>query len=288
LTMLDIALQLAPGRTAPIVAISRRGLVPQPHRELHVAAADGPPPPGVLGCAPSVTAYMRVIRAHVAEQAEAGIDWRDALASLRSITPRLWSALPNHEKARFLRHVRPYWDSHRHRVARKLYQRYESLRNSGGLLIMAARLNALVDDGHSMHATICPRGAARGARHTFARVINCTGPDGDVRALADPLVTQLLSDGLARTDALGLGFDVDDDMALIARDGRRSDVISVLGPMLKGRWWEATAVPELREHAARLARRLHEVCSLCATAHVDGCDDRQGRDTRGDCGQSAA
>ena len=38
--------------------------------------------------------------------------------------------------------------------------------------------------------------------------------------------------------------------------GSPSRVLSLVGPLLKAGFWEATAVPELRQHAARLAERL--------------------------------
>ncbi len=59
----------------------------------------------------------------------------------------------------------------------------------------------------------------------------------------------VLTNGLIRCDALSLGLD-------IADDGRPVDRLSYLGPWLRSRDWEATAVPELREHASRLAARL--------------------------------
>jgi uncharacterized NAD(P)/FAD-binding protein YdhS len=42
----------------------------------------------------------------------------------------------------------------------------------------------------------------------------------------------------------------------IGRDGAPVDRLWHLVPWLRARDWEATAVPELREHAGRLADRL--------------------------------
>ena len=44
-----------------------------------------------------------------------GIDWREVHTSLRADTPALWMSLSQTEKERFLRHARPYWETHRHR-----------------------------------------------------------------------------------------------------------------------------------------------------------------------------
>ncbi|MEO8020059.1 MAG: FAD/NAD(P)-binding protein [Pseudomonadota bacterium] len=101
-----------------------------------------------------------------------------------------------------------------------------------------------------------PRGAQRPRAWLVDLVINCTGPESRIAANADPLVQSLLANGLVRGDALSLGLDVTDDGRAVSRDGAPVDRLYYLGPWLRARDWEATAVPELREHAARLARRL--------------------------------
>ncbi len=70
------------------------------------------------------------------------------------------------------------------------------------------------------------------------------------------LVSGLLAAGLITPDGLGLGLRVDADGAVVDAQGRSSRMLSYIGPMLKARDWEATAVPELRVHAQRLAHRL--------------------------------
>ena len=88
-------------------------------------------------------------------------------------------------------------------------------------------------------------------------VINCTGPDGETRRLDDPLLTGLRRDGLLVPDALGLGVEIDARYALHDRSGTPSRWLHYVGPFLKQRDWEATAVPELRRHVAQLVEVLH-------------------------------
>ena len=87
-------------------------------------------------------------------------------------------------------------------------------------------------------------------------MINSTGPESDVRRIDDRLLSALLARGLARPDPLGLGLDVDDAGALYDAAGVASRTLFVLGPLLRGRDWESTAVPELRSLAVHLAERL--------------------------------
>jgi uncharacterized NAD(P)/FAD-binding protein YdhS len=87
-------------------------------------------------------------------------------------------------------------------------------------------------------------------------VINCTGPESRIERNADPLVQCLLRNGLVRRDALSLGLDIAEDGRPVSANGRPVDRLYYLGPWLRSRDWEATAVPELRELASRLAARL--------------------------------
>lgn len=87
-------------------------------------------------------------------------------------------------------------------------------------------------------------------------VVNCTGPCADPRQVNSDLVKQLLNDGLMRTDCLGLGIDVAEDCAVIDSNGNASRNLFYIGPWLKAKYWEATAVPDLRVVASRLADRI--------------------------------
>jgi uncharacterized NAD(P)/FAD-binding protein YdhS len=88
------------------------------------------------------------------------------------------------------------------------------------------------------------------------RIFNCTGPDYDVRRSRMRLVRSLIASGVALADPLGLGVVTDELGAIIDANGRAAPNIHYVGPMLRARYWEATAVPELRAHAERLARHL--------------------------------
>jgi uncharacterized NAD(P)/FAD-binding protein YdhS len=71
-----------------------------------------------------------------------------------------------------------------------------------------------------------------------------------------PLIAQLRDEGHLKQDDLKLGFEVDGDYRVVDAQGQSADGLFYLGPMLKARYWEAIAVPELRAHARRLAGLL--------------------------------
>jgi len=258
LTMVDIALALeAHGHKGPLVALSRRGLMPQPHR------TGGAPPigiglPGELLASPArLQHWLRLIRAQCEVLAAQGIDWRETLASLRAATPALWQRLDERQRAQFLRHLQTYWDVHRHRLAPALNERLQALLQQGRLRLLAGRLQAL-QPGRSggLNAIYRPRGGGSPVTLPVARVINCTGPSTHIRQAREPLMQSLLARGLATPDPLGLGLATGDHYALLDAAGRASEVLRYIGPFLRARYWECTAVPELRVHAKALADAL--------------------------------
>ncbi len=257
LTMMDIALDLAGrGVRLPLFAVSRHGLLPRPHAD---AVSPGPVvllPAGLEKPPHTIARYVRHVRALAQKHERRGGDWRDVLAALRPETPALWSRLDPVERARFLRHVRPWWDVHRHRAAPETAQAIERMIASGDLSVRAARILGYRPVANEVEVTIRPRGASEAGRVHVDRVVNCTGPSSDVRRVGDVLLDALLSRRLLRPDPLGLGLETAVDGALLDAGGHPSRVLYLVGPLLKADYWEATAVPELRQHAARLAERL--------------------------------
>lgn len=258
LTMVDAALRLAAlrPRVRRIHVLSRHGLLPESQATDPLPAVK-PDVSGALDAARGSTRRLvRAFRSLTEAVNEAGGDWREVLALGRSEFAAQWHGLDHAQRARFLRHVRSPWDVNRHRIPAGPLSAVRALARSGVLDVNAGRLeeaNALED---AVEVIWRPRGAARTRAWLVDRVINCTGPECRVDRVADPLVQSLLSSGTIRADRLSLGIDVTDDGRPISRDGAPVDRLYYLGPWLRARDWEATAVPELREHAAALARTL--------------------------------
>ena len=246
--MVDVAVTLA-GRVGRIVAVSRRGLVPRGH-----ARPGAPPVEADVAGAPTPTALLRALRA---EAARAG-SWRAAVDALRPGTAARWQAFTDADKRSFLRHLRPYWDVHRHRTAPDVMDVVDGLRASGRLRVVAGRVVRAEAVAGGAEVVVRTRGGSadrESAEETFGvqTVVVCTG----ARPAADtPVVRHLVAAGLARPDPLGLGLDTDPDGALVGADGRASGALFTLGPLRQGSLWESTAVPEIRAQAAALARHL--------------------------------
>ena len=253
LTMVDTALSLADqGHRGPITALSRRGLLPITHEETRPFTSFVHPD----AMPRTVLDIMIALRADVRRAREAGLDWRSAFDALRPHHHRIWKHLPLEERQRFLRHARPYWEVHRHRMAPEVAARIDALRGSGQLTIEAGRLRDLALSPDGVAITVRPRGAAPAWTRTVGAIVNATGTNCDYARIRHPLVRALLERGLARPDELRLGLDVTEEGALIRQDGVASDRLFALGPASRAPFWEMTAVPELRGQCADAARHL--------------------------------
>ncbi len=253
LTMVDLLLALKEqGHRGMIHVISRHGRLPQGHRSCV-------PYPSFLTTAeaPANTRMLlRRIRQEVKQATAAGYDWRAVIDALRPETQRLWQALSLIERRRFLRHARSCWDVHRHRVAPEVLTAIEQLRQSQQLQFHAGRIRAYRERHDSVYITYQPRRDRTLVELRASRVINCTGPESDYRKLERPLIRHLLTTALVRPDPLCLGLDTDAEGRLLDARGQASSFLYTLGAPCKGRWWETTAVPEVRGQAKALAQRL--------------------------------
>ena len=258
LTMADVVLAGSAGnRRAPTFhALSRRGLLPAAQTPFPPPAAQEDGRALLQAASTSLLELWRTVRA-LAQQLDAhGGDWREAVTLARTLAPCLWQRLDAPERQRFLRHARPYWDLHRHRLPQSSAAALQELRRAGHLHIHAGRLIRLEHAGRKLRALWQPRSQATPQVLQADRVINCTGPDYDVRRTADRLLRSLIAQGVAVADPLGLGLRTGVHGALVSASGRTSDRVFYLGPLLRATHWEATAVTELRAHAAQLAARL--------------------------------
>jgi uncharacterized NAD(P)/FAD-binding protein YdhS len=261
LTAVDVALTLLAHGVQRITMLSRHGLLPQPHRGLRAlryphaalaAAADG-----LWGDAATLRAQLRAFRractagtvpaaatgsVHVGGDGDDdGADWRDVMAALRPHTANIWRAWPQAERKRFQRHVQPYWDTHRHRLAPAAYEALQRALQDGRVSVIGARLLACTGGAERVKVTLQRRGVAEEALWT-ARVINCTGSCPSPECCGDALIVQLAADGVLQGALAGAELSA-------AWRGR----LAYIGPWLKASHWEATAVPELRIFAEQAA-----------------------------------
>jgi uncharacterized NAD(P)/FAD-binding protein YdhS len=239
LTMVDLVLSLdAAGPRGKVLALSRRGLIPRAHADFEPAAVEQSDVPSG-----NLRALWRWLRRRSAE-----VGWRAAVDSLRPYSHPLWQSLDAVQQRRFLRHARPWWDVHRHRIAPEVARTVAAMIADGRLEVAAGRVVGVQEDGDGLRVEYRKRGAAAAQSAQFSYVFNCTGPLHAIARTRDPLLRSLLDGHHVRPDQLGIGLEVDDRSR--ACGGER---IWALGPLTKGRYWEIIAVPDIREQAAAAA-----------------------------------
>ncbi|MEA3018366.1 MAG: hypothetical protein QOI38_3088 [Sphingomonadales bacterium] len=243
LTAIDAALTLeANGFGGRILALSRRGLVPRAHglREPMTAPQEALPA--------SCVALLRRVRRRSQE-----IGWRSAVHELRNVTQGIWAEAPAVERRRFLRHLRPWWDVHRHKIAPAVATTIERMEAGGRLEFTAGRIRSIGADGLVRWRR---RGGEAIETVRASRVLNCTGPEHDILRAGDPLLDALIARGRIRPDPLRIGLDVDRDCRALDAAGVPSDSLYAIGPVTRATFWESVAVPDIRVQAQAVARRI--------------------------------
>ena len=250
LTMVDMVVSLRDRHhQGKIYAVSRRGLFPLTHRSTkpyHAFLTPDTAPKTVRG-------LLQRIRSEVKTAANQGYDWRSVIDALRPITQQLWQQLPRIEQRRFLRHVTPYWDVHRHRIAPEMGEIVQTMLDSGQLTITAGRIQDCQATSEAVAVNVCQRQTKTNLVLQVSRVVNCTGIQADYQRSSQSLIANLRVQGLIRPNDIGLGLDSAADGTVLDARGKRSSLFYTLGTPRKGNLWETIAVPELREQAQALA-----------------------------------
>jgi uncharacterized NAD(P)/FAD-binding protein YdhS len=227
LTAVDVAIALRhEGHRGPIYALSRHGHLPHAHAQYAPANLDVPR-------FASPRAALRWVRSQYG-------DWRATIDALRPHTAAIWNGWSFAQRASFLRHLKTLWDVHRHRAAPEVLRALD-------VSILRGRIRELRPGLDVVWS---------GGTLRVARVINCTGPACDYARLDLPLVVQLRRAGWLVPDALRLGVETASDGRLVGADGQPVDGLFTLGPLRRPALFESTAIPEIREQAAALARVL--------------------------------
>jgi uncharacterized NAD(P)/FAD-binding protein YdhS len=244
LTAVDAALTLeANGFRGRILALSRRGLAPRAHGPTEPICG---PPPGDLRaeCIP----LLRHVRRRAAQT-----DWRTAVHELRTVTQSLWVAASDEQRRRFLRHLRPWWDVHRHRIAPAVAATIARMEEEGRLTFAGGRIAGIEPNGL---VSWRPRGGGETRELRAARIVNCTGPELDIVRAGEPLLDALVARGLIRPDRLRVGIDVDLECRTLGANDAPNEALYAIGPVTRGAFWESVAVPDIRGQAQAVARRI--------------------------------
>ena len=164
-----------------------------------------------------------------------------------------WLALSAQEQRRFLRHVRPFWDAHRHRLPSEMHGRILSELNTGRAILVSGKALDVTRNGFGFTVRLRRRGSLEAETIETDLAFDCSGHNPD---LDQPLVRGLIYENLARSDAHGLGISVKPNGQVVGKHGRVTAGLFALGPLCQGSLLEITAVPEIVRQADAAANAI--------------------------------
>jgi uncharacterized NAD(P)/FAD-binding protein YdhS len=251
LTMVDVVLSLKKnGHRGLIYAISRRGLLPYRHESVSSCDLSKTILPQKL--LPLMQHIRQIIKNNPL------VHWQAVLHALRPLSQHLWKNFSYNDKRRFLRHLLPFWNVHRHRLPASVADIMQKLQDENQLKIIGGNILSVSLNEQAMLAKVKLRNCTTEPLSITANVlINCTGPNGHYSQGQSPLFKQLLTDNYIREDNLQLGLDVTAYGALINQSGDVTKNLFALGSLCKGHSWEITAVPDIRQQCQQLAQLLN-------------------------------
>ena len=253
LTMVDQVLSLgAGGHRGPITALSRRGHLPTGHCDRRTEPIAIDIPEGAL----TLRRLARLVIAAARAEDAAGRDWRAIIDGLRPVTQDLWRRLDHADRRRFCRHLECVWSVARHRMAPSIEAEINAARNSGRLAVRAGRIVAVKRTQRGVTVGLQARGGRTVELAGFDWMINCSGTGRVAVNAVEPPLQQLVSEGFVRPDRLGRGADVTPAGEVVGRSGEPVRGLYALGPMGAGSLMEITAVPDIREQCATVARQI--------------------------------
>jgi uncharacterized NAD(P)/FAD-binding protein YdhS len=194
---------------------------------------------------------LKSVRAAVAHHPG---DWRAIVEALRPVTTAVWSGWSERDRKRFLRHLQSMWAIHRYRVPAATYAAFARMNAENRIRLHRGR----IVDGRADRAgiTLTVRHGNTSSELHAAYVVNCTGPNSDLRSAANPLVRSAIARGLVRPDSLRLGVDATTGYRVLDANGIAQPHLFAIGPLLRGLWYETTAVNEIRTHAHAIVTEL--------------------------------
>ena len=230
-----------------VIAVSRHGLLPRIH------ASPAPSSPALTAPYPTTARELYAKLRAAAEFVEGdGALRHGVFLGLREIGAKLWAGLPDEERLMFLRHFRRYWDVERHRLPPSQGANLAEAVAHGRFELVRGRLGEAKPLAGEMvrvglHTSQGPRAL------TVGLIINCTGPEPDPFRSRNALLLDLLAQGAAAADPLGLGLHVDEESAVLDGRGQPAGGLYAMGALTQGRFFEITGIAEIRAQAEQLA-----------------------------------
>lgn len=249
LTMVDVALTAwSQDPTRRVVAISRGGNLPTAHAERYL----GEVVPRIEHWGDTLAEIRAATYAHIDAVAQLQGDWRPAIDGIRYQVAALWQRLDIADRLAFVRDLSGHWGIHRHRMPPSSVETLTRATADDAFAVHSDKITGVRGVGIGSAGVEVETASGRQLR--CSHLVNCTGPRADIRTQPNPLLRALLDAETVVTDPTHLGLRTVEGQCVDSTC--RPQPIHTLGGLRRGELWESTAIPEIREQAAEIARRL--------------------------------
>lgn len=256
LTMIDTVFGLQEhGFEGQIYAVSPNGFNVLPHRHNGLVYEKL-----VEELSDEITLFelLKLVRKHVRLVRNFGVSAVPVIDSLRPHTQKIWRSFTDDEKRLFLSRLRHLWGVARHRIPVHIHDKLQQLRIDAVLHVVAGKLTAINETSSGIiEVDYLEKKTNREMRLLVSRVINCTGPCGDIAKQENSLLNKCYRKGLLMQDKFRLGVVAETaSFRVMNTQGKPYENLYTIGCTLTGELWESTAVNELRTQAMNLAKSL--------------------------------
>tara|TARA_R110002072_G_scaffold172324_9_gene326408 strand:+ start:2805 stop:4217 length:1413 start_codon:yes stop_codon:yes gene_type:complete len=194
---------------------------------------------------------------HIKTVREYGVTAEPVIDSLRPHTQRIWKNLTATEKQLFMSRFRHLWGVARHRIPLHTHDKIQQLRIEGKLHINSGKIIDFTESEKEITLTYFDKKEQETKELKISRVINCTGPETNLKNLDQSFLKNCLLNGILTQDSLNLGIKTNTaTYQVLDSNGVPHKNLFTIGSSLKGELWESTAVNELRMQAKKLADQL--------------------------------
>ncbi|MEZ2131168.1 MULTISPECIES: FAD/NAD(P)-binding protein [unclassified Sinorhizobium] len=253
LTSADVVASLAiPGHRGHITAISRRGL----RSRGHPSFPQEPFGDFVSRSFQRATDLLRTVRSSIRQAEAAGLTWHAVIDQVRTQGQDLWRSLPVSERRRIVRHLRPYWDVHRFRVAPQVENVLKEALSEGRLEILAASVVSVAVENGEVRCLLRPRYSSTPIERHFDAVVVTTGPAHLGILSSQRWIGDLAERGYLSLDAAGLGLACNEQSEALGSSGAVAPSLYIAGPLARGTFGELMGLPQVSEHALFVAARV--------------------------------
>jgi uncharacterized NAD(P)/FAD-binding protein YdhS len=246
LTALDTIISLLNSKwKGKITCLSGSAQLPRPHPLAYDAAKlKAPDRRRYLGA--RLSGVMQSLRRDVKENEQ---DWPYVIDSLRPLIQEIWKGFSPRDRLRLSQKYFNLWNVHRHRCDATIRRQIDDAAAGGVFTMVKARCTGFTPVQGGVDVATERNGKAVTERYDI--VFKCFGINYAVAN--NPLLTTLLNKGMLKSAGNPYGIAADANFRACYGP---SGTIYALGTPLFGQLFETTAVPELREQAAKIADEI--------------------------------